>query len=131
MAQRHVIKPEAQLPPNYESCEMRLCLTRNGSRWSFCFVSEYGFKVPLRGYPGHLACSWQGFRTRKAAAAFAARSGFPPYAIWNRKKRVYDSWSRLPDESRLLVHARNRGGVSWTGGLAVPTSGRRIVREGE
>lgn len=82
----HAIKLEAQLPANYESREMRLCLTRNGKKWAFGMFSD-GYGVPLRSYPLHRAALWSGFRTRKAAAEFAKSAGFPPYAIWNAKKR--------------------------------------------
>lgn len=110
-----MVELNAQLPANYESREMRLCLIRVGNKWSFCYRDERGYSVPLASKTGCLACSWQGFKTRKAAKAYADQQGFPPYAIWSGQLREYSGWHELPPESRAVIHARNKGGVSWKG----------------
>lgn len=101
----------AQLPPNYASREMRLCLTRNGAKWSFCFRDNDGYSVPLASKTGCRACSWQGFKTRAKAKAYADLKGFPAYAIWSGHSREYSGWDELPPESRKIIHARNHKGI--------------------
>lgn len=110
-----MIKPNAQLPANYESREMRLCLTKNGKKWAFCMRDAQGYCVGLHAFPPHGASHWAGFKRRKDAINFAIKARFPAFAIWNGITKTYDAFDQLTGESVFVVHARNKGAVSWKG----------------
>jgi hypothetical protein len=99
---------QAQLPKGSASRVMSLCLTRNGKGWSFCMHAD-GCSVPLRSsVPGYKHTDWQKFRTRTDAAAYAAKIGLPRYAVWRKQTKSFLCIDSLPEESRVLIHARDR-----------------------
>jgi hypothetical protein len=88
------------LPTNYASRDMQFVLSRDGKGWSFgaekdgYFVAALNHQEPLLG--GKV------FRTRWEAVKMGEFLDFPPYAIWNGRKRAYEGQGKI-----FRVHARN------------------------
>lgn len=91
------MKPEFVLPRGYVPRRMVFALSKEGERWAFYGVSfdegigrRFGYAVLASFPPPYTQCKGRTFRTRAAAAMWAARAGLPAYCTWNGRTRCYE-----------------------------------------
>ena len=93
--------PRFMLPTNYESRDMQFVLSRDGKGWSFGAEKD-GYFVAALNHRKEKLFGGQIFRTRWEAVKMGEYMDFPPYAVWNGRKRAYEGQGAV-----YRVHSRN------------------------
>jgi hypothetical protein len=83
------MKPIFTLPTGYAERDMEFALTKDRKGWKFVGHAD-GYTVPARKPNGDLFFQGDALETRQDAAIMARALDFPPYKVWNGRKRKYD-----------------------------------------
>lgn len=83
------MKPIFTLPAGYTARDMEFALTKDRKGWKFVGHAD-GYSVPARKANGDLFFDGEPMKTRQDAARMAWALDFPPYKVWNGRKRAYD-----------------------------------------